>query len=361
MPALDQITIKGYKSIKDATVELRSLNVLIGANGAGKSNFISFFRFLSVLMRGKLQDAVARQGGSGNMLFYGSKVTDKIYVSLIFSANEYQFYLSPSDDGSLFFSGERVGFNYGNSDSLYWESFGIGHKESLLAFKATNGSLVSTYVISHVNTWRLYHFHDTSSTAAVKQPGALNDNAALRADAGNLAAFLYLLQERDRGHYDQVVSFVRRVVPRFDDFTLRPDPLNPEFIQLEWREVESDFPFRAQHLSDGSLRFICLATLLMQPLPPPTIIIDEPELGLHPVAIELLAEMLRLASERTQVIIATQSPALVNAFTPEDIITVDRVEGATEFQRHTTESLAAWLEDYTLGELWEKNVIGGKP
>jgi len=176
-----------------------------------------------------------------------------------------------------------------------------------------------------------------------------------------LAAFLYLLQETQPDYYRQIVETVRLVAPFFNDFVLRPNPFNEDKIQLEWQEKGSDGPFSANYLSDGTLRFICLATLLQQPNLPTTILIDEPELGLHPYAIVVLANMLRSAATQTQVIISTQSVPLVNQFTPEDIIVVDRQDGQSTFERRSTANLEAWLDDYGVGDLWEKNLLGGRP
>ena len=216
-------------------------------------------------------------------------------------------------------------------------------------------------MVPSVRNWRVYHFHDTGPQAPPKQTSDLNDNDRLRSDAGNLAAFLYLLQERYAAHYALIRSAVRQVFPRFDDFALRPNPLNPDTIRLEWRERDSDYRFGPHQLSDGTLRFICLATLLLQPTLPSTVLIDEPELGLHPSALGVLASLVRSASARTQIIMTTQSVTLLDEFEPEQVITVDRVEGASVFERLEADSLAVWLERYTLGEIWEKNVVGARP
>jgi len=183
----------------------------------------------------------------------------------------------------------------------------------------------------------------------------------LRSDAGNLAAFLYLLQKTSSTHYEVIRDTIRLVAPFFDDFVLRPMPENENKIRLEWREIGSDHPFLAHHLSDGTLRFICLATLLLQPKMPSTILIDEPELGLHPYAINVLASLMRSASKRSQLIVSTQSVTLVNQFEAEDLLVVDRKDHATTIERVDPERLTEWLEDYALGDLWEKNVLGGRP
>ncbi len=240
---------------------------------------------------------------------------------------------------------------------------GTGHKETQLHAESRRHSrrVVVDYVLDAMRSWRVYHFHDTSETAKVKKTVDINDNLVLHADASNLAAFLYLLRETALDHYESIVATIRLVAPFFDDFILRPSPFNADKIRLEWREKGSDAYFNANALSDGTLRFMCLASLLLQPNLPATILIDEPELGLHPYAITLLAALLRSAATKTQVIVSTQSVPLVNQFGPEDIVVVDRRNEQSTFEQHTGEDLAAWLDDYGMGDLWEKNLVGGRP
>ena len=197
----------------------------------------------------------------------------------------------------------------------------------------------------------------------MKKNAHLHDNRRLRPDGSNLAAFLYLLRKKHGGAYTQIRNTIRLNAPFFDDFALAPQELNEDMIKLEWRHVGSDAYFDASSLSDGSLRFIALATLLLQPpsLRPPVVLLDEPELGLHPVAITLLASMLKHAAVESQIIVATQSPVLLDHFKPEDVLVADRVSGATQLGRLEDDRLQAWLEDYSLGQLWEKNEFGGRP
>jgi predicted ATPase len=359
---LDHICLTGYKSIRELDFSLDSLNVLIGANGAGKSNFISLFTLLRNIVEENLAVYVAQQGGADALLHFGQRTTDEIDIKLTFGPNGYDCKLVPAAGDTLFFAHEQVSFQGKGHSKPYEEFLGEGHKETNL-FDETGKSRtrIARYVIWSMKSWRVYHFHDTGPSAKVKQTGDLNDNAVLRHDAANLAAFLYLLQETEPKAYRRIISAIRRVAPFFDDFVLRPDPFNPGKIRLEWQEKGSDDYFTADYLSDGTLRFICLATLLLQPDLPATILIDEPELGLHPYAITLLASLLRKASKSTQVIVSTQSVSLVNQFQPEDIVVVDRYGPESIFRRLDQDKLETWLDDYGIGDLWEKNVIGGRP
>jgi len=361
---LKHITIEGYKSIKSLDLDLNPLNVLIGANGSGKTNFISAFKFLNQITEGNLNLHVKRSGGADSFLYYGQKTTNHLKITLNFGANIYDCKLIPTLNDSFIFEAEDVGFHNRNKyDNPLWRSLGSGHQETLLESNSLtiDERKIAKYVLKYLKSWKVYHFHDTSDTAPVKRIGDLNDNLYLRSDAANLAAYLYRLKKTHTHHYQKICDTIQLVAPFFDDFILRPMPENENKIQLEWREKGSDYPFLAYHLSDGTLRFICLTTLLLQPDLPSTILIDEPELGLHPYAINTLASLIKSAATRTQIIISTQSVPLVNQFNLEDLLVVNRKNQATVIERLKPEEFTSWLEDYSVGELWEKNVIGGRP
>lgn len=358
---ITKIEIEGFKSIKRCSLELGMVNILIGSNGSGKTNFISLFKMLQSMIDGELQTYVSKYGGPNSMLFFGSKRTERMKADFYFGENGYQFALVPTTDDRLMFEGEW----------FYWDDCGEklvakGHFES--KWRDGCGYKIDNYVrpILKNQKWRVYHFHDTSDTALVKQIHGINDNIDFATDARNLAAFLYRLKNaaESESSYNQIVRAVSQVAPYFDDFVLRPNPLRPDSIRLEWKDINSEVPFIAAQLSDGTLRFICLATLLLQPesLMPETILIDEPELGLHPYAISLLAALIKKAAVKKQIIISTQSVELLNEFESENVIVVNHYEDHSTFKRLDDESLKSWLnEDYTLGELWKRNILGGRP
>ncbi len=356
------ITIKGYKSIKSLeNFKLGDLNVMIGSNGAGKSNFISLFKFLGEMAEGRMQNLIRKSGGANTLLYFGSKTTHALEVKVDFGPNSYWLKLVPTADDSLFFEeegGSYLGPNY--TKPFEFNTLSPDRKETGLAAEAGN---VSASTLASIRSWRLYHFHDTSDTALLKKTGPINDNASFKPDASNLAAYLYLLEKKYPYDFKNITDTVKLIAPFFNSFVLRTSPLKPDSIQLEWQHKNSDSYFNAASLSDGTLRFICLATLLLQPAEklPTTILLDEPELGLHPAAINLLANLLQSAATRTQVIVSTQSVTLINQLKPESIIVVDRSDGQSSFRRLTSNELGSWLEDYGLGDMWEKNIIGGRP
>ncbi len=285
---------------------------------------------------------------------FGRKTTQQLEFQLYFRNNGYFATLEPTQDNRLMFALESFWSNMSGEHEI-----GRGHFETL-ALSDTE-TQIDSYVVPTIQQWRVYHFHDTSDSAYVKQPHGINDNAYLRTDARNLASFLYLLRARYQASYQKIVKTIRLVTPFFRDFYLRPSPQNKEVIELEWFDLGQDVPFKAHLLSDGTLRFMCLATVFLQPedLQPETILVDEPELGLHPYAITVLASLMRTAKK--QVIVSTQSVELLNEFDANDVIVVDRDEGKSSLRRLDRHELEAWLLDYSLGELWKKNVLGGRP
>ena len=365
--ALDYITIRGFKSI--ASIEklaLKPINVVIGPNGSGKSNFIGAFGFLHEICEGRLQEYVIAGSGAEKVLHFGSKNTKEVELQLFFrrvdgwphGAAGYTLKLSPTADDGLFPSAEATYLDGPSPTRLKTRAQG---REA--GISDPRAEFVAKYVRAHLLKWRIYHLDDTTSSSPMRKTAKVDDNHFLKPDGSNLPAFLYYLQEKHEASYGLIVRAVQRVAPFFDDFRLDPLQLKPDDIKLEWRHKKSDQYFDASSLSDGTLRFIALATLFLQPeqYRPSVILVDEPELGLHPYAIEMLAAMVRQASVTTQVIMSTQSSLLLDHFQPEDVLVADRVDGGTQLKRLESAHLEKWLEDYSLGQLWEKNELGGRP
>jgi predicted ATPase len=363
---LSRVTIRGYKTIKSLEdFELRPLNVLIGANGAGKSNFISFFRMLSWALNGDgggLQEYIATQGGASRLLHDGPNVTRDIMGSLVLNTdqgeNDYEFRLAYAAGDTLIFTEERYRFSgWGHETPAAWKSVGAGHREAQLVVKPS--TTVQT-ILSLLRGCQVFQFHNTSFTSRMRQKWTVGDSRWLKEDAGNLAPVLYRLSQREPDRYRAIVETLQLIVPFFRDFVFDPEF---DFLQLKWTEKKSDVVFDAAQASDGMLRAMALVALLGMPSfdLPAALILDEPELGLHPYAITVIAGMLKNVSRTRQVIVSTQSATLVDEFGPDDVIVVDRHERESVFTRHNEKDLEAWLEDYSLSELWEKNVLGGRP
>lgn len=363
---INRLEIKGYKSIRQVEIDLSPINILIGANGVGKSNFVSFFELTNKIYEKELENYSMKKG-SEMLLHFGSKITPEMSGYIEFDhKNGYKFTLEPTENGSLFIQKEQGTFDGKQGVQFYAngrvsKTFGSNLKESEL--KGTNDKRgVGWFVSKYLQSFKIYHFHDTSASSKLRTPSMITDNIRLREDGDNLPAFLYFLQKKHPKHFRRIEHVIRSISTYFEGFHLLPDRLNEDIIHLEWRaKNHADFPFNAHHFSDGTLRFIALATLLMQPNLPRTIIIDEPEIGLHPVAIQQLAGLIKKASAKSQIIVATQSVNFVNHFSPKDIITVDSKGSESEFDRPEEEALTHWLEEFTLGDLWLKNMIKAQP
>lgn len=369
---IERIIIENFKSIRRLELDLKPLNILIGANGAGKSNFISFFKLTNQIYEQKLQKYIGNN--FDNLLHFGRKRSDFILGVIDFN-NEYVFGLRLEPDSfnnSGYISALLFSHNANNFQDKDYDSWKVlyttqGHLQESLTNRAIVSPEGKEYIAiklinEYLDSFTIYHFHDTGNDSSMKQMSKINDNRYLRENGENLATFLYYLQEKHPKDFRIIEQNISSVAPFFDRFDLEPDRLNEDQLELRWLEKGSDAYFNAYSLSDGTLRFIALTTLLLQPNLPRTIIIDEPELGLHPFAINKLAAMMKAAAAKgSQIIISTQSVDLVDNFEPEDVIAVDREDDQSVFNRLDATEFREWLEDYTLGELWNKNLIGARP
>lgn len=335
MPQFEWITIRGFKSIRAIErLPLRQINILIGANGAGKSNFLGFANLIAETYQGRLDNYVLRNGGADKLVFRGSKVTSTIELESMMDTRHYLKYVVTNSDRLILESG---------IESAKWMQFDSREYQPAL--------------------WPTFHFNDTGPSSPLKRVSDTNNAYQLRENGENLAAVLYGIQQQHPRIMRRIVSAIKKVAPYFHSFRLLPARDQEKKIELLWTQSDSDYIYDASAFSDGTIRFIALATILSLPeeIRPWVIQIDEPELGLHPMGIELVAGMIKSASVETQILISTQSAALVDYFTPQDILVAERINGETDIRRLDEFDLKSWLKDYTLGELWEKNIFGGRP
>ena len=354
---ISRIALKGFKSIKECDVELRDVNVFVGANGAGKSNFISAFEMLQKVLSRELSFYTQKKGIEP-LLYNGKGVSDSIFAEFQFGTILYSFDLEWTEADTLFFREEQL---YIDGKNILGEG-GYSESNALNALRNARAHTVVPEAMT-IPGWRVYQFNNTSPSSKIKSENGVGNYDTLMWDASNLAVYLHHLREQYPEVYQKILKAIQRVAPFFKDFELKPKEQNEEQIVLRWKQKDYDGTLLPSQLSDGTLRFICLATVLLQPeeLQPDTIIIDEPELGLHPYALTIFAELVKKAATKKQIILATQSAELLDHFEPEDVIVVDRTENGSEFKRLDEEKLTAWLEDdYSLGELWNKNLFGGR-
>jgi predicted ATPase len=368
MNRLTRLTLTGFKTFRELKgFDPQALNVLIGANGAGKSNFISFFRLMSWMMAstGNLQDHIGRQGGAHMLLHDGPDITREIEAEISIvtekGTNDYAFRLAYAAGDTLIFTDERFRFSRNDiSAPAQWRILGAGHRESQLISLADQGDPTARTVRTLLQRCVTYQFHNTSPTSRMRGKWPVTDNRYLKEDAGNLAPVLFRLSQEEPRSYRRIVDTLRLIIPFLDDFELIP---SRDSLLLAWRETGSDVVFDASQASDGTLRTFALVTLLGQPEEdlPDVLLLDEPELGLHPYAIHILGGMIKRVSTCAQTIAATQSVTLIDQMAPEDIVVIERSGRSSTMRRLDPELLAEWLEEYSLGELWLKNILGGRP
>ena len=362
---IDRVSLEGFKTI--AAMEsfpLGPLTVLIGPNGVGKSNFISFFRMIGHALADpdNFPSYVSGQGGASKLLRNGPRQTSLIRSEITLASplgeDKYAFALTHSRDDRFIFTEEAYSFGFiGLPNHLPWFSFGEGNEEPRLPRTPTPTAIAISSVLKSVS---VFQFHDTSSSSPIRNRCNLNDDHMLKEDGGNLPAILWRMKQSDPGRYQRILGTLRLILPYISDFQLEP---TGSTLLLRWTERGSDEVFTVSQASDGMLRILALVTLLLQRQEdlPHLLILDEPELGLHPYALNIIGGLIDAASSRSQVMVATQSSGLVDCFEPENVVIVERTEIGSDFSRLSSGELEAWLEDYSLSELWEKNVLGGRP
>lgn len=364
---LKSIEIRGYKSIPfnhPLKLDFGNINILLGANGAGKSNIISFFKMLNYMMSGTLQKFIAESGTNQKFLYYGAKKTPTLSASIKFESTHsydiYNFSLTTAVSNRLIVSSEDIEWKESNKEKSYKTPLISDYNESALT-KA--GKKAEKFIRNALSSCKVYQFSDSSISSPMRQASPVDSAQYLQSEGNNLSSFLYYLKNNYPDSFHRITEYIRDIVPQFRDFYLEPER---GYVSLKWVDNSpNDYVLTSDQFSDGSIRFIALSTLLLQPKEtmPFVIIIDEPELGLHPFAIEHLNEMIKDASLHAQIIIATQSTAIIDGFSPNDItiIEMDPDSNGTVGKRLSEQELYYWLEEYSLSELWNKNVIGGRP
>lgn len=361
------LTIENFKSIKQLNgFELRNINILIGSNGAGKSNFLNFFDFLRAVLTKSLRGYVASKGKADGVLTFGRKQNQKLIAEISFEKNSYGFELVSTEENSFYFEYEYTKYFTGNYSNIfpYRANYSIGGEEAKIADRSFN-SFHTKYFVPQFGKILQYHFHDVGENSPIKTDCSIVDIDKLLFNGKNIAPFLRRLKLDYPDSYEMILNTIRMVVPDFHEFYFREDLKSDDLITLLWiNKNDRESILHPRMLSDGSLRFICLATVLLQPLDlmPEIVIIDEPELGLHPQALALIASLVQRLSLQKQFIIATQSSNFIDLFEAHDIVVVNKnLDGSSEFIRLDEDELSNWLDEYSLADLWDMNIIGGRP
>ncbi len=371
---IESVHIRGFRSLANVEVtNIPNAAVFIGANGSGKSNFIRFFEMLSwMLGPRRLAEFVKIQGGADDQLFGGNRVTSYIAAEIRMRTekgrNDYRLKLSYGRDDSLFFKEECFRFN-GNDHKgeAPWYPLESTHKEANIveASQAVEpqdfNPTTARVIVNLLRKCSVYQFHDTSDNSNFNKSWDVTDNNYLRSHGGNLAAILHRLEREDIKRFERINKQISRILPVFDRFDIEESYGK---VMLRWKAKGTDKTFGAHLTSDGSLRFFALATLLNLPygMLPDVLLLDEPELGLHPAAVSLVGGMIKSLAVDRQIIVATQSPLFVDSFDLEEIFVLELQDGQTKFRKLKPDDYQSWLDDsFTPGELWQKNLLGGRP
>ena len=371
---IESVRIRGFRSLEDVYISgLPQAAVFIGANGSGKSNFMRFFEMLSWMLRSRqLGEFVSRHGGADDQLFGGNATTPRMNGEITMRTssgrNDYRFALSYAHPDRFIFTEEDIRFSgLGYATEAHWQSLGSSHVEAKIVEAAQTPNYpginrtTASVIVNLLRNCAVYQFHDTSESSGFKNRWDVFENSQLRSHGGNLAAVLYHLEQHDLRRYELICRHIARILPGFERFDIQEEYGK---VLLRWKARWSDKTIGAHLTSDGSLRFFALVTLLNLPgeMLPDVILLDEPELGLHPAAVTLVGGMIKSLSVEKQVIIATQSPLLVDVFDLDEIIALELVNGSTQFRRLNTEDYQVWIDDcFSAGEMWKKNLLGAQP
>jgi predicted ATPase len=392
--SFDFIKIEGFRSIKETELSLNPLTVLIGPNGSGKSNFMDLLSLIAEASYGHLAEGMANRGGFDNVCFKGDP--GDIFVEFRFKPEgifqeertSVRFRLKLKRFGSYprvwFEQIEKAPDQYHTSplqlmrrdkDGCEFRSIKTGISEDLEEKALESESELAIFQVKDkdkyptpykllrlLQEWAFYRDINVGPNAPIRQPDLVRPTVRLVADGGNLASVLYSIQQQHPATWKEIEEILETVYSDFHSITFPPEGGDGKVLLRWWeRPFEKKSGFSAGLLSDGTLKLLCLLAILKSPDPPPMICIDEPELGLHPDWIKLVAELLISAATRTQVIIATHSPQLVSKLEPDSIIVANKSGGATKFQHLDSGELSKWLEEFSLGELWMAGHFGGRP
>ena len=368
---IESVSIRGFRSLADFSIsEMPNASVLIGANGSGKSNFIRFFEMVSWMLRYRgLAEFIERQGGADDQLFGGNRTTPRMEAEISLRTdkgrNDYGFALSYAHPDRFFLGDERFRFSRaGRSAEAPWVELESSHRQAAIVHARHSrldvNATTASVIVGLLKDCSPFQFHDTSDDSNFKKRWDVEDNNHLHSHSGNLAAMLHRLEQEDSRRYETICRHIDRVLPVFDRFAIEPSYGK---VSLRWKAKGTDKTIGAHLTSDGSLRFFALVTLLNLPpeMLPSVVLLDEPELGLHPAAVTLIGGMIKSLAAQRQVIVATQSPLLVDAFDLNEIFVLDLEDGQTKVRKPNKSDYEHWLDEFTTGELWQKNLLGGRP
>lgn len=398
----DYIKIEGFRSFKKVELNLEPLSVLIGPNGGGKSNFMDLLALLAEAGSGQLANGILKRGGFHDIAF-GFDTSGEMRVELRFKELLHPWRLALQASGKkldvvfrmvarAFGTGVQVTEELVRQESaeepaLSEEMVRRGLVGSVFKGWSESGGLVTeersgvspielaitqvrdpakypaaSAVLKKLGEWAFYRDVDVGVQSAVRQPATIRPETRLLPDGSNLSSVFHEIQQEHSDDWADILEIFKTAYPEFVKLTVPASGGDGKVI-LRWfeRPFERQGGLSANLLSDGTLKLLCLVAILKNPVPPPLICIDEPEVGLHPDWIELVAELMQSAAARTQLIVATHSPQIVAKLDPEQVIVTEKHDGETHLTRLNGKELEKWLDEFNLSDLWLAGHIGGRP
>lgn len=386
--------VEGFRSLKDVTVKLKPLNILIGPNAGGKSNFISAMELFHDAVSGNLNDSIIKKHGGMIPILWNNETNDIKFTSItrtyrrakISKSNkkfirhdyevEYLFRIRQIGNSGNYIIKEEKLSSSDISDILrnllkreifsrvqFFEDGVIllePLETAISQLSSDKKGGFSDEFVFFCEGWKFYYDMKSGSDSECRKSTVARSEKQLEANGDNLIAVLHTLYTGNKTFRKQLNETLAAAFEGdFDELTF--PPAEDGRVYMRWRAKSLKRELSPADLSDGTIRFLMLAAILLNPDPPPLVCIDEPELGLHPSMLHIIAEMMKDATNRTQLVVSTHSPQLVSEFTddPESVLVVEKKDGATTMERLEKKKLAKWLKEYTLGRLWLDGEIGG--
>lgn len=383
MYKINRIKITGLRRLRDVDLPVRPLMVIIGTNGVGKTSFLEALSLLSASASGKLNGSLSQLGGIANLLTRGRSESLSFLVDMEIPGQmplEYELCMEPRGTGYSIvkevLSQQREGYGYEGPFKHIQSSEGdiryYGIEDSRLLRPDWEHEPLETSLAQVPKMFRQpeelrrilatatqYHVLDVGPRAQVKMPQSMKPAALPGPNGEDLVPYLYYLRESDRDRFDAIMDSMCAAFPNLQELNF--PPVAAGMLAMTWKEASFAKPIYMNELSEGTLRFLWLASLLHSPSLSTITMIDEPEVSLHPELLSLLADLMREASRRTQLIVATHSDRLIRFLDPKEVVVMDLDdEGCATATWADEMDLEGWLEEYTLDEIWRMGRMGGR-
>ncbi len=382
MSKINRIKIGGFRRLREIDLPVRPFMVLIGANGVGKTSFLDAFSLLSASASGNLNSMLSQLGGIANLLTRGKSEEFSFLVDMEVPGHqplEYELYLSPKGHSysisKEILSQQRESYSQpfkhidsSDGDIRYYEIM-----ENRLVRPDWEHNPLETSLSQVPKMFRQpeelrrilattthYHVLDVGPRAPVKLPQPMKPATLPGADGEDLVPYLYYLREGDKDRFDAILDSLRTAFPDFEELNF--PPVAAGVLAMTWKDKKIPTkPIFLNELSEGTLRFLWLVSLLQSPSLSTITMIDEPEVSLHPELLSLLADLMREASNRTQLIVATHSDRFIRFLRPEEVVVMDiDDDGGTTATWADSLDLERWLAEYSLDEVWRMGRMGGR-